>query len=159
MFRQLVAVIALAIATPTAADMKVDISGPAVVDIKKEIQCLAKNIYFESRGEPLEGQIAVAHVTLNRVEHDYFPNTVCGVVWQNKQFSWTHDGLPDNPKNMMLWSDIKLLAKKIYNGEIQDNTSGSLFYHADYVRPFWAKKLERVAVINVHIFYTWDGKW
>jgi|DEB0MinimDraft_10_1074344.scaffolds.fasta_scaffold00577_19 spore germination cell wall hydrolase CwlJ-like protein len=120
----------------------------------KELKCLADNIYFESLIEPLAGQIAVANVTMNRVNSPHFPNTVCEVVWANKQFSWTHDGKSDTPVAGKQYDDIYKLAKDVYTGKISDITEGSTFYHADYVNPSWAKKMDRKVVkIGRHIFY------
>lgn len=120
----------------------------------KQIRCLADNIYFESLIEPVAGQIAVANVTMNRVKSEWFPNTVCEVVWQNKQFSWTHDGKSDIPLVGKQYNDIYKLAQMVYTGQIEDITEGSTFYHADYVSPAWAKKMDRKVVkIGRHIFY------
>ena len=76
---------------------------------KRELRCLAQNIYFEARGERQAGQLAVGLVTMNRVNSKRFPNTVCKVVWQKRQFSWTHDGKSDRPTDMKAWK----LAQKI----------------------------------------------
>lgn len=120
----------------------------------KELKCLADNIYFESLIEPIAGQIAVANVTMNRVKSEWFPNTVCEVVWQSKQFSWTHDGKSDNPLVGKQYNAIYKLAEMVYTGKINDITEGSTFYHADYVNPAWAKKMDRKVVkIGRHIFY------
>lgn len=121
----------------------------------EDIHCLALNIYHESRGEPQEGQLAVAHVTLNRVASSSFPNTVCKVVWQRKQFSWTHDGKSDKPHNNKAWETSKRLAKtavKRYNSG-EDLSQGSLYFHTPTVRPSWAKSFKRVMRIGDHIFY------
>ena len=120
----------------------------------KELKCLADNIYFESLIEPIAGQIAVANVTMNRVKSEWFPNTVCEVVWQSKQFSWTHDGRSDTPLVGKQYNAIYKLAEMVYTGKINDITEGATFYHADYVTPAWAKKMDRKVVkIGRHIFY------
>ena len=126
---------------------------------KKEEYCLAQNIYFESRGEETEGQIAVAHVTMNRVVHKKFPNTICKVVWQNKQFSWTHDGKSDKPRHKVAWAKAQQIARDVLNGELKDNTNGSLFFHTAGVSPYWKKKVTFEKRIGYHLFYSWDGKW
>lgn len=129
------------------------VAGRVIVD-GKELKCLADNIYFESLIEPIAGQIAVANVTMNRVASEHFPNTVCEVVWQSKQFSWTHDGKSDKPLAGKQYDDIYNLAEKVYTGKLPDITEGSTFYHADYVSPAWAKKMDRKVVkIGRHIFY------
>lgn len=125
----------------------------------EELYCLAQNIYFESRGESTEGQIAVAHTTLNRVAHRKFPNTICKVVWQTKQFSWTHDGLSDRPRNKKAWKKAQRIAKDVVNGTIKDNTNGALFFHSTHVKPYWVKYMGSKIKIDKHIFYEWNGKW
>lgn len=124
-----------------------------------EHECLAMNIYHESRGEVVEGQIAVAQVTMNRVEHDYWPNTICDVVYQNKQFSWTFVKKDHTPYDEKAWKKAKVIARDVMIGNVEDPTEGAVFYHATYVNPSWAKKLDISKVIGIHIFYTWDGKW
>ncbi|MBF0307485.1 MAG: cell wall hydrolase, partial [Alphaproteobacteria bacterium] len=86
-----------------------------------EVECLALNIYFEGRGEPTEGRVAVAQVTLNRVAHPDWPKTVCGVVRQGGpmapcQFSWYCDGLPDRPTDRAAWRDAQALARDMLSG-------------------------------------------
>lgn len=126
-----------------------------------QVKCLADNIYHEARSESYEGQLAVATVTINRVKHDNFPDTVCQVVWQRSdlgcQFSWTCDGLPDGVRNQKAYQRAWTVAEDaIVNGirarRLEGNT---LFYHANYVRPFWTKstELEQVATIDRHVFY------
>lgn len=130
---------------------------PSVDPVQQE--CLAKNIYYESRGEVAEGQIAVAHVTLNRVAHDNWPNTICEVVYQPKQFSWTFLIKDQNPKDEKLWKQANIIARDVIIGNTVDPTYGATFYHANYVNPSWIKYMEISKVIGVHIFYTWDGTW
>lgn len=134
----------------------------AKADIE-EITCLALNIYHEARSEPLEGQRAVAAVTLNRVQHSRFPNTVCRVVKQGKykngrlvknqcQFSWWCDGKSDYPTEKETFYRIWNLASSMYE-TYRDNTGGALFYHADYVRPWWSRHKSKTKKIGQHVFY------
>lgn len=123
-----------------------------------EIECLATNIYFEALTESDAGKIAVANVTMNRVNHPAFPNSVCEVVWEPKQFSWTHDGKSDRPDSAKAYAEVYEIAKAVYNGNITDITEGATFYHADYVNPPWAKVMERVGQIDRHIFYKHEGR-
>jgi len=124
--------------------------------------CLALNIFFEARAEPIDGQIMVAEVTLNRVASEHFPDTVCDVVWQRKQFSWTHDGKHDDPTRMSYldkqsWKEIKQLAKEILDDP--ENTllgTRATHYHADYVEPYWTSSLMLVGKSGKHIFYTYN---
>ena len=137
-------------------------------------KCLTENIYFEARGQGQAGWLAVAQVTQNRVDDRRFPNTICEVVKQgltyasgdpirNKcQFSWYCDGKSDNPKNMKVYDSIYELVNYIYdvqsNPEYQilDITDGATHYHADYVRPSWAKTKTKTIEIEDHIFYRWE---
>lgn len=122
---------------------------------KSEIDCLAKNIYFEGRSEPLEGQIAIGLVTLNRVSKDGYPGTICGVVKQYKQFSWYWDGKPDTPKEKDVYEKIMIVAITMiatYN-YTDDITEDATHYHADYVSPYWASSFTKVKKIGKHIFY------
>lgn len=124
-----------------------------------EVECLTQNIYHEARGEDTLGQIAVAYVTLNRRDHGYFPDTICDVVWQPSQFSWTNDGIPDTMNEEEALRVARNIAEWVYDGKEEDPTNGALFYHADYVNPSWASHMEVSTVIDTHIFYNWDGKW
>ena len=117
--------------------------------------CMAKNIYFEARNESLRGQMAIALVTLQRVKDPRYPNTVCGVVYDNKQFSWYSDGLSDRPRNNSSYKDVALLASAMLDTDtaVHDFTYGSTHYHADYVDPYWADYMILKAKIDTHIFY------
>ena len=132
--------------------------------------CLAQNIYFEAGNQPLAGRIAVANVTLNRVEDLQFPETICDVVYQSKayytswagnkvpvrgmcQFSWYCDGKSDEPKDSRTWVESIRIADMVLNEKTIDITDGALWYHADYVYPYWADHLTRVITIENHIFY------
>lgn len=124
----------------------------------KQIRCLAENIYYESRGEPLEGQVAVAKVTLNRLDEGY-ANTVCGVVKQRTeagcQFSWVCNG-SGNPAGY-LWSQAVGLAVVLINAPeaIEDPTNGATHFHATYInwQPGWKQMKDSVNRIGNHIFY------
>ena len=131
------------------------ISSSFVQAFEKETECLAKNIYYEARDQGITGKFAVAFVTLNRVKSPKYPETICEVVWQDKQFSWTHDGKPDNPYELDKYEVIKTLTKDFLENldSFEDLTEGSLYYHADYVSPCWSSLSEPTVVINKHIFY------
>ena len=146
-------------------------SGKAIgFDENGEAFCLAKNIYFEAGNQPLAGKLAVAHVVKNRVEDSQFPDTYCGVIYQTKewrtswtgnkvpvrgmcQFSWFCDGKSDEPKDSETWLDSLWIADLVLSGAHPDITEGSLWYHADFVEPYWSKQLELVSVIDNHLFY------
>ncbi len=121
--------------------------------------CLALNIYHEARSERVEGQIAVAQVTLNRVAHDEWPSTICEVVYQPKQFSWTHLVKEQSPLEKKAWKKARVIARDVMIGNVEDPTHGAVFYHANYVNPDWAKFMDLSKVIGNHLFYTWDGDW
>ena len=136
---------------------------PNQADIEEELTCLALNIYFEALSEPVVGQRAVAHVVMNRVADRRFPATACQVIRQGGeqaryrcQFSWWCDGRSDRPRNRKLWQLAKVLAQEVYWGRSKDPTSGALWYHADYVNPYWGKVFKKGPKIGQHIFYVAD---
>lgn len=148
-----------------------------------ELYCLAKNIYFEAKSEPIAGQYAVADVVLNRVKDNRFPKTICEVVyegplresWQTKkqtdlddadriyhpirdrcQFSWWCDGKSDNIKDGDAWRKAQEIAYRLVNDyKHRGLTEGATHYHATYVNPKWAPTLDLVGRIGTHIFYRW----
>lgn len=128
-----------------------------VTDNDKE--CLAKNVYFEARGESIVGQEAVAWVTLNRVANSSFPDNICTVIYQDSQFSWTHDGKSDRPRDSVAWATAQSIAEEVLiaYGVERDPTEGATYFHATSVKPSWAKKFERVVQIDNHIFYVDRG--
>lgn len=126
----------------------------------EEDHCLALNIYHEARGEGIEGWLAVAFVTVNRLQDKRFPDTVCDVVYDSYQFSWTHDDIPDEPvleqkADRQAWKYINQFAKGFLDNYefIVDPTAGSLYYHSLKVKPYWAKYYKKVGAIGQHIFY------
>jgi N-acetylmuramoyl-L-alanine amidase len=120
---------------------------------KADIYCLAKNIYYEARGEPLEGQIAVAQVTLNRVASKQFHSTVCGVVYAHKQFSWTLDK-GRKIRDRKAWSDAVDLAAAVLTKSIPLPHFPALYFHTPQVNPRWNRGKRVVARIGNHIFYS-----
>jgi N-acetylmuramoyl-L-alanine amidase len=128
----------------------------------RNLTCLALNVYFEARGEPESGQLAVAEVTMNRLASDAYPNTLCGVVYQKKwdplrrryvgAFSWTElDSLPQPAGEE--WLRAKKVAEAVYYQREAPALDGALFYHATYIKPSWAKGKRKVARIGRHVFY------
>ncbi len=111
----------------------------------KELECLATNVYREARGEPMEGQIAVAKVTLNRVEDKRFPKTICGVVYQKNQFSWTNEY-----KNIKYSFPTINAAVIAYNS---DDSFKATHFHTTKVKPGWRKRLKEGITIGNHTFY------
>ena len=118
-----------------------------------EQECLASAVYFESKGEPLEGQLAVAEVIINRKESGRFAGTLCGVVKQRGQFSFVRGGrIPSVPKASEAWRKAVAIAQIAQEDMADSAGSSALFFHADYVRPNW-RGLTRVAAVGNHIFY------
>ena len=129
---------------------------------KKELDCMASNIYFEASTQERIGKIGVAQVTMNRVRSPEFPNSVCEVVYQgpknpkNKklcQFSWFCDGKPDVIRSKRMWRECVYVAKYVILGGVPDITLQSTHYHAKYVNPWWAKKMRLTMKLGDHIFY------
>lgn len=127
-----------------------------------EAHCLAQAIYYEARGEPLPGQIAVAEVVINRKDSRRYPNTICGVVFQNQhkknrcQFSFACDGKTDTPPEGKTWSKSVSLANYVMTDDSLRLTDAATHYHADYVSPFWSEHLQKTVSIGRHIFYKGD---
>lgn len=140
---------------------------PPGVFSKKEQNCLAEAIYFESAVEPLKGQAAVAQVVLNRVRNPAYPDTICGVVYQNEnwynrcQFSFACDRIPDIVWSRKKFAIAKQVALAVTAGKIWLKDVGSAtHYHATYVHPDWAPTMKRVTKIGRHIFFrTYGGGW
>ena len=136
------------------------IAVPAEAD---EVECLAKNIYYEARDQSLTGMYAVAGVTLNRVKDRRWPNDICAVVKQRRivqnqwicQFSWFCDGKSDRPKDLYNWNVCYTIAYVA----IKDNALGFIpsntyWYHNNEVKPYWASAYHRTAIIGDHTFYS-----
>lgn len=140
---------------------------PASVFSAAEQQCLAEGIYFEARGESVKGQAAVAQVILNRVRNPAYPQSVCGVVYQNVdwtnacQFSFACDRIKDRVTEPDRWKIARDVAMAVTAGKIWLPEVGSAtHYHALYVRPKWARTMKKVGRIGLHVFYrTYGGGW
>ena len=126
--------------------------------VSTALMCLALNVYFEARNQPVAGQLAVAQVTMNRVHSDKYPNDVCEVVYDHKQFSWYWDGKSDMPRDPVAWEQAQLVASAALDGSGHADLEGVTHYHAVYVSPFWVDSMTRVAKIGDHIFYREDGE-
>ena len=144
----------------------------------RSYECLALNMYHEARDQGTAGVLAVSAVVFNRINDSRFPNTICEVIeegptrasWKdpeirfpikNKcQFSWYCDGKSDKPYDKKKYKYLLNLATVFLSKKIPflDITDGAVFYHADYVRPKWAKTKTKTIEIEDHIFYKWDQK-
>ena len=118
----------------------------------RELECLATGIYFESKSEPLAGQLAVGQVIANRASSGRFPSTYCGVLFQRSQFSFIRGkSLPAAPRSSKQWQNAVAIAKIVSRGLKESSVGKALFFHATHVSPRW--RLKRVASIGNHIFY------
>jgi len=146
------------IKTPTAVE-----EPPPAISIavdEHQLKCLAKNIYHEARGEPFEGKVAVAQVTLNRVDSGKFASDICGVIYQKRtvserilcQFSWVcNQQLVNKKLNDADYNDSLNVARKVMEGYRLPSLTNAIFYHAKYVNPKW--KYTLIATIGQHRFY------
>ena len=140
---------------------------PASVYSAKEQRCLAVGIYFEARGESVKGQAAVAQVILNRVKNPTYPNSICGVVYQNDhwrnrcQFSFACDGRKDKITESAHFRKAGEVARAVTDGTIWlPEVGSSTHYYADHVSPGWARSMKKMKKIGRHIFYrTKKGGW
>lgn len=123
---------------------------------KTSVQCLAENIYYEAGVEDTAGKWAVATVTLNRVKTGHWGNSVCGVVYAKKndvcQFSWVCE--KHKKPAGKVWKESMKIAKATLRGKRYEPVKKALFYHANYVKPYWIDKKKKVAIVGKHIFYT-----
>ena len=145
------------------------------VDDIASIECLALNIYWETRAVSLADAMAVSDVVQNRVNHKHFPDTICDVIYQGEkkpswkdpnkmvmvrnrcQFSWYCDGKSDVPSDITAWDRSRKFARYFYLGAYRGLTEGATHYHATYVKPYWSTKKDRIGRIGSHIFYR--AKW
>ncbi len=118
----------------------------------RQAECLAGAVYFESRGEPLAGQLAVAEVILNRARSGRFPGSVCGVVFQPSQFSFVRGGgFPPIARSSRAWREAVAMARAAQDGMASSGVGSALYFHARRVAPGW--RMTRVATVGNHVFY------
>lgn len=132
----------------------------------RELWCMATAIYFEARGESYRGQVAVAQVVMNRTKDHRYPDTICGVVFQNQhkrnacQFSFACDGIPEVVNERKPWEQAEDIAAKVTSGALYLAEVGdATHYHATYVRPAWAPRMDKVTQIGLHVFYKFKRGW
>lgn len=125
-----------------------------ITNSAKEVKCLALNIYYEGRGEPYQGRLAIANATINRLRYDDYPKTICEVVYQPGQFSWTVN--KHKFKNPFSWYQSTQLANAVYSnghlGQIDDNTNGAVNFHLSTIHPEMGDMVKTVT-IGHHVFF------
>ena len=150
--------------TPIAASRPFDLSGSDPLDRRRALLCMTQAIYYEAGFEPLQGRRAVAQVVLNRMRHPAFPKSICGVVYQGArdpvcQFSFVCDGSLYRRPALGAWKEAEHIAAAAIDGFVERSVGSATHYHADYVAPYWAPRLAKIAQVGAHIFYRWPGAW
>jgi spore germination cell wall hydrolase CwlJ-like protein len=132
-------------------------------DAARALDCLTKAVYYEANNQSDDGQRAVAQVVLNRVRDRAFPSSVCGVVYQGStrstgcQFTFTCDGSLSRRPSQTGWDRARAVASSALAGSVYAPVGSATFYHANYVSPWWASSMDKVATVGAHIFYRWRG--
>ena len=122
--------------------------------LSRDLQCLAQAIYFEARGEPLDGQLAVGAVIVNRTTSGRYPSDYCSVVTQPGQFSFVRHGrIPPPDEASPAWTRARAIAQIAHQDLWHSAAGEALFFHARYVRPGWARTKVKLAAIDSHVFY------
>lgn len=148
-----------------APPLVVPLNASAFVGRRSAIDCLTAAVYYEAAQESLTGKRGVAQVVLNRARHPAFPNSVCGVVYQGSerrtgcQFTFTCDGSLARRPSRVGWDAARQVALAALSGYVEPKVGMATHYHADYVVPYWASSLAKLAKIDRHIFYRWAGGW
>jgi spore germination cell wall hydrolase CwlJ-like protein len=127
---------------------------PIDTELAPELKCLAQAVYFEARGEPLDGQLAVAEVVINRATSGQYPADYCAVVTQPSQFSFVRRGhIPQADESSQAWRRAIAVAQIAQRDLWESTAADALYFHATYVRPGWARQKVELAQIDTHIFY------
>jgi len=140
---------------PRAASLMELVSDmPVAPEMTDDMKCLAQAVYFESRGEPVEGQLAVAEVVINRSKSGIYPGNYCDVITQPAQFSFVHHGvIPAANEASVAWQRAKAIAEIAQQNLWRSKAADALYFHATYVNPSWAHQKTELAQIETHIFY------
>jgi len=127
---------------------------PVAEALSPDMKCLAQAVYFEARGEPLIGQLAVARVVINRAASGLYPSDYCSVVTQRSQFSFVKGGrIPQADESSSAWFNAKAIAQIAHQDLWDCAADDALYFHASYVKPSWARRKTQVARIDTHVFY------
>lgn len=141
-------------ADETAASLAELVERMPEIELSGDLKCLAQAVYFEARGEPLDGQLAVAEVVINRSESRLYPADYCSVVTQRGQFSFVRGGaIPQPNRSSPAWARAKAVAQIAHQDLWNSEAEGALYFHAAHVRPAWARRKTAVARIDTHLFY------
>ncbi len=137
--------------------------------LKSALICMALNVYYEARNQPVEGQMAVTYTVLNRVKDNRYPDKVCDVVYQGQhskitgmplrdrcQFSWYCDGKPDRPHDLDAYRWAEIIVRHVWDQQDNDITGGATHYHSIDVKPEWAKGKTFLGRVGDHLFYRWE---
>ena len=149
----------------TAAPLVVPLNASAFAGRRSAMDCLTAAIYYEAAQETETGKRGVAQVILNRARHPAFPNSICGVVYQGSerrtgcQFTFTCDGSLARKPSRAGWDAARRVALAALSGYVERRVGMATHYHADYVVPYWAPSLAKIAHVDRHIFYRWSGGW
>lgn len=148
-----------------APPLVVPLTATQFVGRRSAMDCLTAAIYYEAAQESETGKRGVAQVVLNRARHPAFPNSICGVVYQGSerrtgcQFTFTCDGSLARQPSRAGWDAARRVALAALSGYVEPRVGMATHYHADYVVPYWAPSLAKIAKIDRHIFYRWSGGW
>jgi spore germination cell wall hydrolase CwlJ-like protein len=142
--------------------LKASLAGPAAAPFKasstRDLDCLTEAVYYEARGEGAAGQKAVAQVILNRVRHPAFPKSVCGVVYQGCQFSFSCNGAMRGRRDAGAWNRARGIATDALSGAVMAGVGNATHFHTVNVSPNWGPSLMRVGQVGLHIFYRFSGR-
>ncbi len=136
----------------------------SALDSSRDLDCLTQAVYYEARGEGVDGMRAVAQVVLNRARHSAFPKSVCSVVFQGSnrrtgcQFSFTCSGAMNRPVNSAAWSRARRIASSALDGSVYAGVGSATHFHTTAVSPGWRNKMVRVGQVGSHVFYRFGGR-
>ena len=140
-------------------------SGSDPIAQRAALDCLTAAIYYEAGGESEQGQRAIAQVVLNRVRHPAFPSSICEVVYQGSerttgcQFTFTCDGSLARQPSRHGWERARRVAELALAGNVEPAVGMATHYHTNWVAPYWAPELDKIAKVGAHLFYRWHGRW
>ena len=148
------AVLVLSVTLTTTLQAKsINDSSPTQKLSNKQIECLIKNAYFESRNQGVKGMQAVTWVVLNRAKHPSYPSTPCAVIYAPFQFEWTRNGKTPQVKEKGAYTQAERVVEGVLSGKLKDNTNSSTHFHSTRIKPVWTSRLSYTTTIGSHCFY------